>query len=161
MTNLETRLDELRAVAEKATPGEWEAYSVPDTRKEAGYCAVGVGDSEARIVRYEGGWFDAAHIATFDPPTVLALIEALGEVVAKHRRAHAVYAHGQGSKYLDPCPDCDGKAGVHACGCWADTDIEYVCAECHRLGSLSTGVYDYTWPCPTIRALNDALGVES
>lgn len=70
-----------------------------------------------------------------------------------HRRAHAVFSWNSGMKYEDPCPHCDGKAGVHDCGCWADSDVEYVCAECHRLGSRSSGVYNYAWPCATVRAV--------
>ena len=74
-------------------------------------------------------------------------------VKALHRPAHAVFSWTGGTRYDDPCPECHGAPGVHPCGCWTDTQIEYVCAECHRLGMLSKGVYDYTYPCPTIHAL--------
>lgn len=84
----------------------------------------------------------------------------LGELQAQiqrvrglHKRAHAIFNWNTGIHYEEPCDSCDGKAGVHDCGCWADTDVEFVCAECHRLGSGSRGVYDYTYPCPTIKAL--------
>lgn len=73
----EEKLAELRAVAERATQDEWEAYTVPGDRKTAPYCAVAVGETEVVIAKFEGGYFDAAHIATFDPPTALALIAAL------------------------------------------------------------------------------------
>lgn len=70
-----------------------------------------------------------------------------------HRPVHAVFSWADGPRYEDPCETCHGAPGVHECGCWADTPLEYVCAECHRLGSGSKGVYDYTWPCPTIALL--------
>ena len=70
-----------------------------------------------------------------------------------HRPVHAVFSWADGPRYEEPCETCHGAPGVHECGCWADTQIEYVCAECHRLGSGSKGVYDYTWPCPTIALL--------
>ena len=70
-----------------------------------------------------------------------------------HRPVHAVFSWADGPRYEEPCETCHGAPGVHECGCWADTQLEYVCAECHRLGSSSKGVYDYTWPCPTIALL--------
>lgn len=79
--------------------------------------------------------------------------EAIQRVRDLHRRSSAVFSWRDGPSYEDPCPECDGKPGVHECGCWADRQIEYVCAECHRLGSRSRGIYDYTWPCRTIQAL--------
>ena len=70
-----------------------------------------------------------------------------------HRPVHAVFSWADGPRYEEPCETCHGAPGVHECGCWADTQIEYVCAECHRLGSGSIGVYNYTYPCPTIAIL--------
>ena len=70
-----------------------------------------------------------------------------------HRPVHAVFSWADGPRYEEPCETCHGALGVHECGCWADTQLEYVCAECHRLGSGSKGVYDYTWPCPTMALL--------
>lgn len=76
-----------------------------------------------------------------------ALAARLAAVEALHRPAHAIFNWQSGMRYEDPCPDCNGKAGVHPCGCWSDTDTEYVCRECHQPGSGNT------WPCPTTRAL--------
>ena len=72
-----------------------------------------------------------------------------------HRPVHAVFNWADGPRYEEPCETCHGAPGVHECGCWADTQLEYVCAECHRLGGGSIGVYDYTYPCPTIQALDE------
>lgn len=79
----------------------------------------------------------------------LARAEArIAEAAKLHRKAHAVFSWATGGvRYEDPCPDCDGKAGVHDCGCWADVDIEYHCAECD--GSRERA----SWPCPTAVAL--------
>lgn len=83
-------------------------------------------------------------------------LEAQAEQIkALHKRAHAVGTR-TGLRYEDPCPECDGKKGAHDCGCWGAFDTVFVCAECHRLGSGSKGVYDYTYPCPTIKALADS-----
>jgi len=73
-----------------------------------------------------------------------------------HRRTHAVFSWRDGMRVDDPCPDCDGKAGVHPCGCWADEDAEFVCSEC----LIGTKGSPAPWPCPTIRAL-DADGKET
>lgn len=79
--------------------------------------------------------------------------DALDAVRALHREAHAVFSWGgenRGLRYEDPCQDCHGAPGVHPCGCWADSQTEYVCAECHR---TQGGGPDASWPCPTIRAI--------
>ena len=70
-----------------------------------------------------------------------------------HRPVHAVFSWADGPHYEEPCETCYGAPGVHECGCWADTQLEYVCVECHRLGSGSKGVYNCTYPCPTIALL--------
>lgn len=80
----ETPLDlgRLREVAEGATPGSWEMTregqshprdSVADVADERGVPVF------ADCCGYTGSALtqDAEHIATFDPPTVLALIERL------------------------------------------------------------------------------------
>lgn len=106
-------------------------------------------DAALHFEGHPDDWDDVAHSVVEDVPV---MADALLRVLDLHRRAHAVFSWNSGTKYEDPCPNCDGKAGVHDCGCWADRDIEYVCAECHRLGSRSSGVYDYAWPCATVRA---------
>ena len=98
-------------------------------------------------------WVKLAHQ---NAQEVKRLKEQIDAVKALHRPAHAVFSWNGGTRYEDPCPECHGAPGVHPCGCWTDTQIEYVCAECHRLGMLSKGVYDYTYPCPTIHALEAA-----
>ena len=95
-------------------------------------------------------WVKLAHQNSQEVKRLRRQIDA---VRALHRPAHAVFSWNGGTIYEDPCPQCHGAPGVHPCGCWADTQLEYVCAECHRLGVLSKGVYDYTYPCPTICAL--------
>ena len=73
-------LDAMEAVAQAATPGAWEHVRAPfrDTaghsiKQESKVLAL-VGWEREEPVRAPA---DAAHIATFDPPTVLALIERL------------------------------------------------------------------------------------
>ena len=47
------------------------------------------------------------------------------------------------------CDQCHGKAGVHECGCWADTDVQPVCGTCWQ-GYKFVPV---DWPCPTAQAV--------
>lgn len=132
-----TDLDALEAVARAATPGEWEPYQVHHTRSEAGYCAVEVGDTEVRIARFEGGWFDAEHIATFDPPTVLALIAKLREAEAVSTKLAA--AAGRARALHKPTEALNVRYGRK----------QQVCTGC----GTDDGNWQ-TWPCPTIRALS-------
>ena len=62
------RLAGMRRVAEAATPGPWEAFgATPVMAPSRPVCAIWGPDQE----------YDATHIATFDPPTVLALLDGL------------------------------------------------------------------------------------
>lgn len=69
-----------------------------------------------------------------------------------HRPGHPVFNWARGLRYDEPCKTCQGKAGVHECGCWADEDVEFFCVECDRPteGGARRGV---RWPCPTVAAL--------
>lgn len=72
-------LDDLEAIARAATPGPWlignsqmfGPHAI--TRDAAGLTQV----QDAWICDADAGHPNAAHIATFDPPTVLALITEL------------------------------------------------------------------------------------
>lgn len=78
MAAVRQTLAEMRAVVDGATEGEWITWH--------GHTAVGV-DTPARNIARTGCWddqrafADAAHIATFDPPTVRRLLDVLDGVV--------------------------------------------------------------------------------
>lgn len=114
----DTRLAELRAVAEAATPGPWEAdgqevtqhWSRPEpwttiASSEVVCMSYCYGGSARGIERDE----DADHIAAFDPPTVLALLSEIAELRDRETRIHHV---------LSGVPECDiYKPGdVISCG---------------------------------------------
>ena len=78
-------------------------------------------------------------------------------IEALHRPVHPVFSWKTGLRYEEPCPDCHGKAGVHPCGCWADEDMTYECAECATSkGGGSRRVVP--WPCETAALLNPTEG---
>ena len=130
MSTLTDLLDEIQDRADRATEGPWEAYSVPASRREAGYSAVEVSDTEVQVTRDAGSWFDADFIARARDD-VPRLVAALRAVLGAHTPIE-----------VEP----------------SDT----LCRECsfqlpsgRYLGKLSE------WPCPTVRAITEALGVES
>lgn len=72
-------LDDLKAKALKATPGPWGALST-GVRNGDHWHVCDAGESIALVAANDGAPDDrrrenAEHIAAFDPPTVLALIE--------------------------------------------------------------------------------------
>jgi hypothetical protein len=75
-------IDQLEAVAKAATPAKW-TLDKPVRDKDGWSTGVAVAGTPGRQGIYaspDGGSFpagDARHIATFDPPTVLALIAEL------------------------------------------------------------------------------------
>ena len=86
MTDLS--LTELREIAKAATPGPWNLHTL---RTDETHDIRGSIDDEANIVIYaECEDADAAHVATFDPPTVLALIARLEAAEAKVERGTVV-----------------------------------------------------------------------
>lgn len=84
----------------------------------------------------DGPWASLAnrfHVATFDPPTVLALIARLRKAEAKverveaiHRPMRVVLYPGTGERVMEVCAECRTRSGD-----WQ------------------------RWPCPTIRALGE------
>lgn len=163
----ELNLEEIEARWDEATEGPWvfqpwSAHLLP-SGDYAESILMANASSDGELCR---GLFDAdgeaiAH-ARRDVPALIAEARRLRAQIERvrelHKRAHAVGTR-TGLRYEDPCPDCDGKKGAHDCGCWGAFDTEFVCAECHRLGSDARGVYDYTYPCPTIQALDAPKGI--
>ena len=96
-------LDQLRQVAERATPGPWAPWLDQDGAEHMnGMLMVG---NEAAVIPAGETWVegvdvnpiacvytpeDRAHIATFDPPTVLALIDRVEAAEESHRLANVM-----------------------------------------------------------------------
>lgn len=92
------QLDEIEATARAATgaaePSDWKADVYPVTKRLAAFEGQTTGSVD-RLIECDGvyGTMDgrvATHIATFDPPTVLALIARLREAEAKVERATTI-----------------------------------------------------------------------
>ena len=99
-----------------------------------------------------------AHV---DTAGLLAEVDRLRAIMASvealHRPVHFVFSWKTGLRFEEPCPECHGKAGVHSCGCWADEDMTYECAECAMPeGGGSRRVIP--WPCPTAALLDSTEG---
>src|SRR5690606_22319081 len=91
------RLQELRRIAEAATPGPWRVNKYGPTRR---IMSIGAGKygTDPVIANVETFWSkreqekygdhgaNAVHIATFDPPTVLALLDEI-ERLRREREA--------------------------------------------------------------------------
>lgn len=126
MSDLTDLLDEIQGRANRATKGPWDAYSVPASRGEAGYSAVGVSDTEVQVTRDVGGWLDADFIA-HARDDVPRLVTALRAVLGAHTPIE-----------VEPS--------------------ETLCRECSF--RLPSGRYFgklTEWPCPTVRAITEAL----
>ena len=78
-------------------------------------------------------------------------------IEALHRPVHPVFSWKTGLRFEEPCPECHGKAGVHSCGCWADEDTTYECAEC-AMPKDEGSRRVIPWPCPTVTAIRRHLG---
>lgn len=92
-------VSKLRETAEAATPGPWQTdgpfWVDPfDGRTDKAETRAGVTAGADRKLVMPGEWetkdADAEHIATFDPPTVLALLDRLERAEAAVERVRAV-----------------------------------------------------------------------
>lgn len=110
---------------------------------------LSVDDAEYELdeAEYEQRANDAEFIAA-SREDVPAMAVALLAVLDLHKRMHAVFSWNSGRRYEEPCPECDGKAGVHPCGCWADSDVQYVCQGCSEVDNGHV-----LYPCLTVRAI--------
>lgn len=86
--------------------------------------------------------------------TIMAAIETLAredsaaDAIERVREMH--YPADNDSARTPRCEECQGRAGTHPCGCWADEDRQPVCGHCNASG-LGQRV---PWPCPTVQALD-------
>ena len=100
-------LNELRKIAEAATPGPWGLWN-----PAVGESHIAIANKVAwrSVVSATGfvddefipHWADANHIATFDPPTVLALLSRLEQAEAQVARVREI------AKADLKCPCCSG-----------------------------------------------------
>ncbi|WP_346921334.1 ead/Ea22-like family protein [Glutamicibacter creatinolyticus] len=149
-------LDQLRQVAERATPGPWRFDTDSEEDYEVGIpysewpqtlygpknsCpsewAVRVGDTHQVDEINELTWEDVNHIATFDPSTVLALIERVEAAERCFDEADSIKIEHEGAiqrvrELHKPTRDPFGES----------------CAVC--VGDSRRNPY----PCATIRALD-------
>lgn len=108
----ELDLKVLRKVAEAATPGPW--VPVPAKRDSGGYepfYAVKVEGRLLPITYARQDWegfgngstkFNATHIATFDPPTVLALLSRLEQAESAVSRVEKLLADSEEIEAMMP-----------------------------------------------------------
>lgn len=138
MTELD--LTKLREIAEAATPGPWEAELATKRKCYAPHCGF---DHWYNLVHIEGVTLlkdtvlaaeDAIHIAAFDPPTVIALIDEIERLKARIEAAKAIhFDEGKSQGYFNNEP-------------YGERD--HYCSECGSFGE-----YGVEWPCPTVKAL--------
>lgn len=156
-------LDTLRKTAEAATPGPWarDGVGVLGARE-----SWDLGKGPARIMQAMMPWHrermeaNAEFIATFDPPTVLALLSRLEQAERNFEEADSakIEAEGREGQALERAEQAEQavqrvrrlhkklpfRVGTRNTGI-----PEFVCEACH---GEAWGAVEY--PCPTIRALD-------
>lgn len=172
--------DDIRAALEAATPRPWHAWDrgigyevhvgpdcevTPDAR-----CSELNGEfretftgADAHLIAHAPEWLaellaevDNArrelgdvHVSLYSEIAMLtARAEAAEQTIQRVRAIH--YAADNDLARTPVCSNCEGRAGVHDCGCWADEDRQPVCGHCNE-GWKGASV---PWPCATVRALD-------
>ena len=82
------RVEQIRARVEAATKGPWESYTVPESKGEACYSAVEIGDHEVRLDWLYGSGLDANFIAQArdDIPYLLDLLAEQTSTIERVRK---------------------------------------------------------------------------
>ena len=131
-------------MVEAATPGPWEAEGSqiwgPD-----GVLVAAVREHSTVVDRPDALIIAAAVNAL---PGLLDVLDVAEAATERVRALH--YAANSDSDRTPLCKECQGRAGVHPCGCVAAKDRQPVCGHCNAPG-LGQRV---SWPCPTIQALD-------
>lgn len=83
-------LNELRKIAEAATPGPWITRLLMATQKTAVHSVDDLGKYSTPVVTRGISAENAKHIAAFDPPTVLALLSRLEQAEQDVQRVRAM-----------------------------------------------------------------------
>lgn len=98
-----------------------------------------------------------SHLAEVCEPRMTdAAREALKPIRELHKPMHAVFSWSEGLRLYAPCSVCGGKAGVHPCGCWGESDTEFSCPSCRdEKGRL------INWPCETAKLIYTTEELES
>lgn len=112
VTVTELDLDALEAVANAATPGPWlAADEAPEWTAAQRVFAPELGDEQDDTICEAVEYKDAEHIATFDPPAVLALIARVRAAEATIERVRELHTARQVGWTNDPkfrlCVECD------------------------------------------------------
>ena len=123
----EQDLNELRRIAEQATPGPWTHQPYGGQNQNGDYTGGWLLDADGEWVVADVSDRDGAHMAAFNPRTAIALldrVEAAEQVLQRVRDTHRMRT----------------VLGVDTYG----SEYKYVlCTQCHS-----------AFPCPTIRALD-------
>lgn len=147
-------LTALRDIANAATEGEWWTRQF-----EPNVIDIFAGDGAGGNPGVAEAWHpeDARHIAAFDPPTVLALLDRLE--AAEKQIAAVRELHRPVPVYTTEAGDCEHEGACEAVElsdgafCPAHTD-GLTCNACAQTGEHMDGLP--TYPCPTIAALDGA-----
>ena len=160
-----TDREELRKLAEAATPGPWWAdtgATIGDDSDEAThvwyrasrndlYLTIGkVLDNDLDQTTFE----DAEFIAAANPTAVLGLLDQLDAAEAKLAAVREI--HSSAWWYDEFCddPSCEQEHVEIDVGDLYHAHPSWLVCECCSGGDLSETHEPVQWPCPTIRALD-------
>lgn len=166
----------LRVIAEVATEGPWRIYTVTDSGgRSAAVETAWAHDEQGEDTELVTDWCspeDAAHIAAFDPPTALALLDRVEELesergtwksaadaetteawrtAAEQTRLERARAEAA-EKSVAKVRELHAKTDVEVWGHGMEgpvSHIEWRCGHCE-----SYEQEDVAYPCPTVRALD-------
>lgn len=103
------------------------------------------------ISAHEYGFYGRGELIVAAVNALPNLLDVLDVAEAATERVRALhYAADNDSARTPRCEECEGRAGTHPCGCWADEDRQPVCRHCDAPERGQT----VPWPCPTIQALD-------
>ena len=115
MTDVRTDTDrDLRAIAEKATPGPWWSNKAGLPNPEYVFSPYGGIGGRLYVVGSSGTKEDRAHIAAWSPDRALAALDVIESVRDYHGQGYCYTSEGQIDRARDPrgliCDKCSALA---------------------------------------------------
>lgn len=138
------QLNEMRRIAEAATPGPWEIDGPVNPGPDD---TLALHNNDGGAIAYvQPLWDDAEFIATFDPPTVLALLSRLEQAEKNADTYQTLYE--QRAESLEQAEQAVARVReLHSVIPVKVNFDEFTTDYCDFCG-------DQEYPCPTIRALD-------
>ena len=156
-----TEREELRKLAEAATPGPWSLTDGDPAMNGQHWTIRRQGVAGIRVSGFTyGSNGDAEFIAAANPAAVLGLLDQLDAAEAKLAAVREIHSPARWYDEFCDDPSCEQEHVEIDVGDLYHAHPSWLVCECCSGGDLSETDEPAPWPCPTTRALDEGTDHE-